>query len=321
MKNVFKRELKKSHCLVLSSIIAVGIFLGLSQIQKTKAVETEGIVKGIFTEKINDIDHEKIVEYGPSGIYNIDDMLCELGIEKYPEDKINVFPDPSIGIGSKIEITRANPIKVIDAGREITYRTWASNFSDFFSEQNIEIGPDDIIDVSMDDKITKDKEINIIRVAMSEITEYEQIDYDVIDKDDPTMEKGLTEVEQYPEYGEKKLTYSIKQENGDIVSRDLVGTEVTKEPVDKILLHGTKVVVLGTGTATWYDLIGGMTAASNTLPYGTKVLVRASNGNEVVVTVVDHGIQGGAVIDLSDEAFSQLAPLGAGRINVTLEKP
>ena len=64
-----------------------------------------------------------------------------------------------------------------------------------------------------------------------------------------------------------------------------------------------------------------MCIRDSSLPYGTKVLVRASNGREVVVKIVDHGIQGGAIIDLSREAFSQLAPLGAGRILVTLEKP
>lgn len=297
------------------------VVFSVSYVKHSRAENTSGIVKGVFSEKIDDVTHEKIVEYGPSSANNVEDMLKALNITVYPEDKIEVFPSPELGIGSRIEITRANVVKVVDAGREEIYRTWTKNIADFLSEKNIEIGSDDMVNVSMDEPIINDIEVDITRISMSEITEYEQIDYDVIDKDDPTMEKGTTAVEQYPEYGEKKLTYSIKAENGEITSKELIDSEVTKEPVDKVVLHGTKVVVLGSGTATWYDLIGGMTAASNTLPYGTKVLVRASNGNEVVVTVVDHGIQGSAIIDLSDEAFAQLAPLGAGRISVTLEKP
>jgi rare lipoprotein A (peptidoglycan hydrolase) len=39
------------------------------------------------------------------------------------------------------------------------------------------------------------------------------------------------------------------------------------------------------------------------------------------VTIVDRGIQSSAIIDLSAEAFKQLATLGTGKISVTLEKP
>lgn len=313
--------MKKFHYLILTIILIFGIFFSVSYIKHSRAQDASGIVKGVFTEKVDDIDHEKIVEYGASGLYTLEDMLDDLNIEVYAEDRVTVFPDPSLGIGSKIEIVRANPVKVVDAGRETTYRTWKNKVSDFIDEVGIDIGSEDVVSVTMDEPILKDMEIDITRVSMSEIVEYEEIDYDVVDMDDPTMERGTTAIDQYPEYGERKLTYSIKRENGEIVSKELVDTEVTKEPVDKVILHGTKIVVLGTGTATWYSLIGGMTAASNSLPYGTKVLVRASNGNAVEVTIVDHGIQGSAIIDLSDEAFAQLAPLGAGRISVTLEKP
>jgi rare lipoprotein A len=65
-----------------------------------------------------------------------------------------------------------------------------------------------------------------------------------------------------------------------------------------------------------------MTAASNTLPYGTMVhVVNTSNGKSVDVKVVDHGIQGSAIIDLADEAFQKIAPLGQGVVQVRLEKP
>lgn len=319
MKNISKEKLNRFYCLALAIIITGGMLISLKQIKISYA--QKGVVKGVFTENIDDLEYEKIIEYGSSGIDNLEEMLKKLNITLYPEDKVSTFPDPSLGIGSRIEIVRANSVIVNDSGRIKVYRTWKKNVGDLINEIEIDLKDEDILSLSREETIKNDMEINITRVSMSETYEYENIDYKVINKNDSNMEKGLTKIEQYPEYGEKKLTYLIRVENGEQISKKLIDTKITKKPIDKIVLHGTKVVILGTGTATWYDWISGMTAAHNTLPMGSKVLVRASNGREVTVTIVDRGIQGGAIIDLSDEAFAKLAPLGAGRISVTLEKP
>ncbi|MBI3495298.1 G5 domain-containing protein [Candidatus Berkelbacteria bacterium] len=111
----------------------------------------------------------------------------------------------------------------------------------------------------------------------------------------------------------------MTRENGKEVSRKKIKEEVVGEPVDEIVVVGTKEVVLGQGTATWYGGVPPLTAAHNTLPFGTKVRVTALNtGKSVVVKISDRGIQGSAIIDLSKDSFAQIAPLGAGVISVKL---
>lgn len=74
------------------------------------------------------------------------------------------------------------------------------------------------------------------------------------------------------------------------------------------------------GTATWYVYTGAMTAAHNTLPMGTKVLVtNLYNGRQVWVEIVDRGIYSEAIIDLEKVAFAQLADPSVGVIYVTIE--
>ncbi len=60
------------------------------------------------------------------------------------------------------------------------------------------------------------------------------------------------------------------------------------------------------------------TAAHKTLPFGTEVEVtNLANGKSVIVRINDRGPYGpGRVIDLSSNAFSKLAPLSRGVINV-----
>ena len=64
-----------------------------------------------------------------------------------------------------------------------------------------------------------------------------------------------------------------------------------------------------------------MTAAHRTLPFGTKVRVTSlKSGKSVVVRINDrHPGTKGRVIDLSEGAFKQIAPLEAGIVRVKME--
>ena len=75
------------------------------------------------------------------------------------------------------------------------------------------------------------------------------------------------------------------------------------------------------GTATWYSHAAG-TCAHLGLPMGTSVrITNTANGAAASCTVADRGPEAwtGNLIDLSPDVFRQLAPLGAGRINVRLD--
>lgn len=91
------------------------------------------------------------------------------------------------------------------------------------------------------------------------------------------------------------------------------------------------------GLATWYGpgFIGGVTycgevydqwaytAASNTLPCGTVVVVtNQNNGQSVRVRVTDRGAFGSSVVlDLSRAAFLSIAPANIGVVPVTVSLP
>ena len=86
-----------------------------------------------------------------------------------------------------------------------------------------------------------------------------------------------------------------------------------------------------TGVASWYDYdLNGVvwsknhrTAASRRFArYSYVKVTNQDNGKSVVVFINDHGPtkETGREIDLSSHAFSQLAPLSIGLINVKIEQ-
>ncbi|MGO4889045.1 peptidoglycan DD-metalloendopeptidase family protein [Anaerobacillus sp. MEB173] len=88
-------------------------------------------------------------------------------------------------------------------------------------------------------------------------TAKEEIPFQTETKEDATMWKGDTKVEQKGSPGERTVTYEIIKENGRIVKKSVIEEEITIEPVNKIVIKGTKESTSrGTGQFSW-PAVGG----------------------------------------------------------------
>lgn len=118
--------------------------------------------------------------------------------------------------------------------------------------------------------------------------------------------------------------------NGGVEIRGMVAEHVLRPARAEIRLSGPMSPTIpqeaagghqATGQATWYDPPwSGLTAASPWIPFGTRVTVTdLATGRTVIVVIDDRGPFGaGRIIDLSPEAFTALAPLGRGVLDVRI---
>ncbi|MCC2631430.1 MAG: hypothetical protein K0S20_129 [Patescibacteria group bacterium] len=265
-------------------------------------------------------------EYQGSFFYgSSEEMLGALSVRVYPEDKVFAFPEPALGLGSRLSVYRAQPVLIKDGSAERLVRTWSSTVEEVLKEQGVELDGKDKIYPGRDASIAIGESpavVTITRVAESEVVVKESISFKTEYVDDATLEKGVEKVESAGSNGVLQKTYSVRRENGVEISRRLIGNATTKEAVSKVIRRGTKVVDLGSGGASWYGGVPALTAAHRTLPFGTKVkVVNVANGKSVVVTIADRGpFIAGRVIDLSSDAFAQISTLGTGVATVRLEK-
>ena len=75
---------------------------------------------------VSNPNHPIEAYYGKPQFNNLADMLSDLGIRIYSEDKVKLFPDPSLNLGSQITIERALPVTVDDGGKITINRTWTT---------------------------------------------------------------------------------------------------------------------------------------------------------------------------------------------------
>ncbi|MGZ5290924.1 MAG: ubiquitin-like domain-containing protein [Actinomycetota bacterium] len=137
------------------------------------------------------------------------------------------------------------------------------------------------------------------------------------------LEPGRTETTRAGVNGVMLERYRVKIVNGKVAIRDLLERRVLQEATPAKRLMGRESPAGGTqvGEASWYSFApgSGLTAAHPWLPFGTVVTVtNLATGSRVQVVINDRGPFGGRIIDLSDEAFARIAPLGQGVCQVRL---
>jgi murein DD-endopeptidase MepM/ murein hydrolase activator NlpD len=110
---------------------------------------------------------------------------------------------------------------------------------------------DSLIQIGQEIVVTGLKPIVDVVVTEEELVQ-EKIDYKTVYKKTDSLFKGQTSVQQNGQEGLKNVQYKVVTKNGQVVKREVVQSEVIKEPVDKIILEGTKVIPSrGTGSFRW----------------------------------------------------------------------
>lgn len=308
--------------------VAIGTLLGMATtigivLGSQAAVQAADFQSMSAPAIINDDpSHPVEVFFVPPFVRSADEVIAALGLQVYPEDRLRSRPDLALGVGGQLIVERARLVTIQDSTEIREVRTWATEVGELLAEAGIEVGKDDRVNIALDALIPEEP-IAITRVSITEIQKTEPIKYATRTVDDPDRPRGERATIQTGKAGAKQLTYRVRRENGRETSRELVKTEVTAEPIEEIVALGTRVKTLATGKASWYKTPwGGLTAAHNSLPKGTIVdVVDLETGKRVTVKINDRGIGTDAIIDLSTEAFQQLAPLGKGIVRVRLEVP
>lgn len=214
-------------------------------------------------------------------------------------------------------------VRVVVMGKDHDVLTNAATVRELLSAMGIEPDRDDRVLPSPGTHLEPDSKVR-----------YVQIEHRVREVEVPIPHTTFTTYSDDLNPGHVKLLrggvdglmlerYRVKIVNGEVVDRVVLSRAVLSEAVAARRVVGRQNATHGTqvGEASWYSFApgDGLTAAHPWLPFGTVVTVRnLANGRTVQVVINDRGPFGGRIIDLSDEAFARIAPLGQGVCQVRL---
>lgn len=234
--------------------------------------------------------------------------------------------DAKVADGDEIVVAQPVEVRVDHDGVSQPAVTNVLTAGALLRQMGIHLGPHDRVEPSIIAYPSSGSTIKIVRVNEVLENSYSAISFKKVTQKSDQLDFGERKVTQTGAEGQRVRTYRVTYEDGRVKNKVFVESKVTREPREEITTVGTRKPVFvshgsfDSGKASWYSAPG-LTAAHRSLPFGTVVRVtNLSNGKAVNVTIRDRGpYVEGRIIDLSDDAFAEIASLKAGVINVKIE--
>jgi resuscitation-promoting factor RpfB len=219
-------------------------------------------------------------------------------------------------------------VRAVVMGKVHDVLTNAATSGELLSAMGITPDVDDRVQPSPRTPLHDGSRIRFDRIRVSTRNVDSPIPFTVGTATTGALAPGMIRVVQHGVDGMLRTIYRVRIVNGQPMSRVVLDRRVLQEAVPEKRVVGRAATGGGggggggsqVGEASWYDTPwDGLTAAHPWLPFGTRVTVtNVATGESVVVVINDRGPFGGRIIDLSDEAFAVLAPLGQGVMQVHL---
>ncbi len=166
------------------------------------------------------------------------------GIELRDEDQASVdFSNNLVSDGASIRMTidRATPLALTLYGKSETVYTQATTVGDFLKEKNIRLGEKDDMSLTASTPISAGMQLSIWRNGKQTVTQEEDVAFDTKKIQDANREVGYKQVNTPGVNGKKMVTYEIIMQDGREVSRTVIQSVVTKQPVQQVETVGSKL--------------------------------------------------------------------------------
>lgn len=277
----------------------------------------------------------------------VEEVLDRTGITLTDNKSVTPSLNTVITDDTNIYVYNAKNIKLTTNGTEMSVKAPEGTVENALNILGYTVTDNDILSVDKNAQVEDDMEIILKKVTYVDEVSTEKISYDTIEKDSDDILTGESQVSQNGADGEKEVTKRCKYIDGKYASTKVIGEKVTKEPIDKVILNGTKrgtttdtsgapvsyrYMVSGSGTAytaapdsltatgaAVYE--GGVAVNPAIIPYGSKLYIEAADGSHVYgyATAVDTGgalMDGSAIVDLFYFSYDDCVNFGRRDVNV-----
>ena len=262
------------------------------------------------------------------------DILASCNIMLNSKDKVYPNLEKKIAAGGTIVIDRALPVVVTFGEKKYELQTQAKTKAELLAQAKEELNiTEELVNNQPESEIHSGEEIALSSTYIKEVSEDQTIEPETIYVDDYELPLGEERTLENGQNGSKTITYRLTYENDTEVNREQIGEQINSEPKPIKIARGQKApdpqpIVNPApnsggqvGTASWYYYGSTPSCAHRDYPPGTSLLVtNNATGASVVVVVNDYGPAEwtGRVIDLNSVAFSAIASLGQGLVEVTV---
>ena len=176
-------------------------------------------------------------------------LAQQAGLNLYPEDGYTIEMISDIvgdgAIGAKVTVNRSVPLTIRADGQDRKIRTLSATLDDALSGAGISLGLKDTVEPSLSSLVVPGMSVKITRVTEVATNITEKLPMAVKTINDSSLVSGQTKVQQEGSDGFSTALYRLHYKDGVVVSRDLLKMVEVVDPVQRIVVVGTKVPYVG----------------------------------------------------------------------------
>ncbi|GAA1988410.1 resuscitation-promoting factor [Isoptericola halotolerans] len=171
-----------------------------------------------------------------------DDALQQLA---HRDEQVRLLPSRSADRASlPIRLDADRPVALVVGGEESVVDDGARTLTELFEAESVEIDADDRVHVDrVEPETASDPSVRVVVqvVDVEEVTKTKKIDFETVTEKDADRYSDLgSTVSQKGKKGERTIVRLVTRVDGEVESREKLSSEVTTEPVDEIVVVGTK---------------------------------------------------------------------------------
>ncbi|WP_030788799.1 resuscitation-promoting factor [Streptomyces sp. NRRL S-920] len=159
--------------------------------------------------------------------------------------------------GLDLAVRTERTVTIMADGRERTIRTNAATVGEAVAEAGVTLRGQDTTSVDPDSFPRDGMTVTVMRITGSREVREEAIPFAVKRVQDPTLFRGTEVVVQAGRQGARRVTYALRTVNGVKQKPRMIGSEVVREPQNRIVKVGTRQMpssVAGADGLDWSSL-------------------------------------------------------------------
>ncbi len=173
----------------------------------------------------------------------VGEALRDEGIILYLGDRIDPSLSSPISADMRVYIQRSKPATIQVDGRLIKTRTQGKTVSEVLAQEGVTLLGKDYTEPGVDTPIVGEAAIRVVRVKEEMAIEQDSISFETAWQPDPNLELDHQRLDQEGNDGVTKRRIRVVYEDDQEVERVLEAEWVDREPTNKVIAYGTKIVL------------------------------------------------------------------------------
>lgn len=172
----------------------------------------------------------------------VKELIQQENLDVTEHDRIEPALDTVIKNDLSLTIDKAFQITLNVGEEKQQVWTTSTTVADFLKNQKVQLNELDKVEPALKEELSGKRHVTVTRIEKVTDVVEEPIAFDVVTKNDNSIEKGNQKVINSGKEGKQEKHYEVILENGKEVSRKLLKTETVQESEDRVVALGTKVV-------------------------------------------------------------------------------